>query len=396
MALANTGRAIGAVTQTLRERLTTAVGSAVDQVSVGRPEPPAGNVLGSRLNLFLYEIHVDEFLRNESLDEGQPPPLWLVLHYLITGFDENGESDSIEAHDIIGAGMRALQAANFLQPTAGTNDPLRDNPNELKVTFDAATVDLISKLTQGPDMKYRCSAAFQVRPVLVAPSEPPAYSQLVGVDYTAASALIREKGIRLSVQPSLGLSLTEVSPAKFEVGTTIQITGTDLNLEGIAIQMADVVLPTTSRSPGLVQCTVPLALAAGNLLSAGSHPIVAVQTLPTGRKYSSNAVTSGLLPHVDTVTPSAVIPINPNPGAPVTAVIDLTGILLSTPSDTVFLGLSSNGTVVRIFDQFTRPTPDQRSLRLTIPTGAAVPKGSYRVILRVNGLQALNSPRVTL
>jgi len=396
MALANTGRAIGAVTQTLRERLTAAVGSAVNQVSVGRPEPPAGNILGSSLNLFLYEIHVDEFLRNESLDEGQPPPLWLVLHYLITGFDENGESDSIGAHDIIGAGMRALHAANFLQPTAGTNDPLRDNPNELKVTFDAATVDLISKLTQGPDMKYRCSAAFQVRPVLIAPSEPPAYSQLVGVDYTEGSALIGEKGIHISVQPSLGPSLTAVSPAKFEVGTTIQITGADLNLEGIAIQMADVVLPTTSKSPGLVQCTVPLALAVGNLLSAGSHSIAAVQTLPTGRKYSSNAVTGGLLPHVDTATPSAVTPINPNPGAPVTAVIDLTGILLGTPSDTVFLGLSSNGTVVRVFDQFTRPTPDQKNLRLIIPTSAAVPKGSYRVILRVNGQQALNSPTVTL
>src|ERR1039458_2283023 len=112
MALANTGRAIGAISQTLRERLTTSLGAAVDQVRVGRPEPPAGNILGSRLNLFLYEIHVDEFLRNESLDQGQPPPLWLALHYLVTAFDANGESDSIDAHDILGAGVRALQGAN--------------------------------------------------------------------------------------------------------------------------------------------------------------------------------------------------------------------------------------------------------------------------------------------
>jgi hypothetical protein len=384
------------VTQTLRERLTAAIGAAVDQVSVGRPEPPTGNIQSSRLNLFLYELHVDEFLRNESLDEGQPPPLWLVLHYLITAFDESGESDSIHAHNILGAGMRALQAANFLRPTTGTTDPLRDNPNELKVTFDVATVDLISKLMQGPDMRYRCSAAFQVRPVLIAPSEPPAYSQLVGVDYTAGNALIGEKGIQVSVQPSLGPSLTAVSPTKFEVGATLEITGTDLNLKGIAIQMADVVLQMTSRSPSLVQCTVPHTLAAGNLLSAGSQPITAVHTLPAGRKYSSNAVTGGLLPRVDAAMPSVVTPINPNPGAPVTAVIDLTGILLSIPSDSVFLGLSSNGAVVRIFDQFTRPTADQKTLRLTIPTEAAVPKGLYRVILRVNGQQALNSPAMTL
>jgi hypothetical protein len=180
------------------------------------------------------------------------------------------------------------------------------------------------------------------------------------------------------------------------VGAKLKVTGADLNLEGIAIQMANVVLPMTSKSPDMVQCTVPLALAAGNLLSAGSQPITAVQTLLTGRKSSSNIVIGGLLPHVDTAAPSAVTPISPSPGAPVTAVIDLTGILLSTANDSVFLGLSSNGTVVRIFDQFTRPTPDQKTLRLTVPKVAAVPKGFYRVILRVNGQQALNSPGVTL
>src|SRR5437764_720408 len=125
MALVNTGRGIGAVTQTLRERLTTTLGTAVDQVTVGRPEHVPINV-GSRLNLFLYEIHHDESLRNESLDEGQPPPLWLVLRYLITAFDDTGESDTIEAHEILGQGLRALDTLNFLQPTAATSDPLRD------------------------------------------------------------------------------------------------------------------------------------------------------------------------------------------------------------------------------------------------------------------------------
>src|SRR6266705_3524191 len=108
MALVNTGRAIGAVTQTLRERLTTVLGAAVGQVTVGRPEPPAAALAGSRLNLFLYEIHHDEFLRNESLDDGQPPPLWLVLRYLLTAFDEGGDSDTVDAHEILGEGLRAL------------------------------------------------------------------------------------------------------------------------------------------------------------------------------------------------------------------------------------------------------------------------------------------------
>src|ERR1043166_1041374 len=98
MALANTSRAIGAVTRTLRERLTSLVGTAADLVTVGRPEAPAASGNHSRINLFLYEVHLDECLRNESLDEGQPPPLWLVLDYLLTAFDASGESDSEDAH----------------------------------------------------------------------------------------------------------------------------------------------------------------------------------------------------------------------------------------------------------------------------------------------------------
>jgi len=398
MALVNSGRAIGAVTQTLRERLTTVLGAAVGQVTVGRPEPPAAALAGSRLNLFLYEIHHDEFLRNESLDDGQPPPLWLVLRYLLTAFDEGGDSDTVDAHEILGEGMRALEGLNFLQPTAAATDPLRDNPNELKTTFDAATVELLSKLMQGPDQRYRCSAAFQVRPVLIAPAEPPSYSQLIGIDYSANGTVIGEKGIRIPVLPSFGPSLVSLKPLKFEVGATLEVTGTDLNLEGVAIELAGVNLPITKKRPDRVECTVPAAIAAGNVLSAGSLPIAAVQTLATGRKRSSNLLMGGLLPRVDAAVESAVTPINPSPGAPVTAVIDASGILLSTPNDAAYLGLAdaATGRVVRVFDQFTRPVADQTQLRLSIPAGSAVPRAFYRVILRVNGAQALRSPEVNL
>lgn len=385
MVLANTGRAIAAVTQTLQERLTTALGTTIDQVSVGRPEPPQGQAVTPRLNLFLYEIDVDGFLRNESLDEGQPPPLWLALRYLVTAFDDTGESDSINAHNILGAGLRALHAANFLQPTAGTIDALRDNPNELKVTFDAATVDLISKLTQGPDMKFRCSAAFEVRPVLIAPAEPASYSQLVGIDYTK-QVIIGDEGVRTAVQPSLGPTLDTISPAKFEVGDTLELTGNDLHLEGITMRLGPASLPITTRTANFVQCTVPATLAAGNVVSAGSLPVIAVQPVLAGQEMSSNAVTGGLLPRVDTVTVTAGVP----------PVVNLTGVLLGTASDSVFAALSRDGHVVRVFDLFTRPTADQTTLNFEVTATPAVPAGIYRVILRVNGEQARNSPEVTL
>src|SRR4051794_35680924 len=107
MALADTVSAIGAVTDTLVERLGFRTKLLV---SVGRPEPPLQGSNVARLNLFLYEVNFDASLKNTPLEEGQRPPLWLVLKYLLTAFADDGTtSDSIMAHDNLGLGVGALQ-----------------------------------------------------------------------------------------------------------------------------------------------------------------------------------------------------------------------------------------------------------------------------------------------
>src|SRR4051794_39232893 len=136
MALVDSGKAIGAVTRALAQRLNAKTGVNVE---VGRPERGSGS--SQQLNLFLYETLFDANLKNTSLDEGQQPPLWLVLKYMLTAFDTFGESDTEEALDLLGEGARALQESNFLN-FAGL-DPdiivaLADNPEDLKITFDEA------------------------------------------------------------------------------------------------------------------------------------------------------------------------------------------------------------------------------------------------------------------
>ena len=201
MALEDSGRAIGATTRILRERLLARLQTLLSDVTVGRPEPPRGALNNPRLNLFLYEVQVDGHLRNQPLDEGQPAPLWLVLRYLLTAFDRDGESDSISAHELLGLGMRELQDLNFL--TANGNVALNDSPDILKITFEDASTELLSKIMQGSEERYRCSSAFQVRPVMIAPGTPPEYALLVGVDYQN-NAIIGEDGIRIPVLPLLG------------------------------------------------------------------------------------------------------------------------------------------------------------------------------------------------
>src|SRR4051794_9133902 len=115
MALVDSDRAIGAVTRLLRDRLFAALHNlnpprvAIQDVTVGRPEPASGMSAQRRLNLFLYSVEFDGALKNVCLDDGQPAPLWLVLRYLLTAFDRFGESDSIEAYEILGEAARVLQ-----------------------------------------------------------------------------------------------------------------------------------------------------------------------------------------------------------------------------------------------------------------------------------------------
>ncbi len=406
MALVDTGRAIGAVANLLIARLST-----VAAVSVGRLDQAPQN--GPRLNLFLYESQFDPTLKNHSLDEGQPPPLWLVLKFLMTAFDALGESDSPEALDVLGQGLSALQQNSFLRfDGEGANivAPLADNPEDLKITFDDANSDLLSKLVSGADERYRLSVGFQVRPVMITTGEPASYSLLVGVDYTKIPvATIGETGIQIPVIPSLGPTILEIEPSKFEVDSVVTIKGTDLHLSGLSVSLGPIDLPVVSQRPDKLSFKVDSAIATGDAISAGSHAIAVVQTLPTGRRRLSNVLVAGLIPTLDTaVIAGGTLVVNPAPPPPkpqtAFATIDLTGVLLGTKDNDCFLALYRDGATLRLLDSFTdeetpappAPVPPQSAKRLRMVIEDAVPVGDYLVIYRVNGQQAKRGPVVSL
>jgi hypothetical protein len=103
----------------------------------------------------------------------------------------------------------------------------------------------------------------------------------------------------------------------------------------------------------------------------------------------------GLKPRLDTAVPGALAL---TAEGWITGTIELTGSLLGTDQDDVFVALYRDGAVVRTFDVFVRPVapPPQIQMQLQITAGAQVPPGAYRVILRVNGQQARTSPEILL
>jgi len=170
-----------------------------------------------------------------------------------------------------------------------------------------------------------------------------------------------------------------VTPAQFEVNSTISITGNDLNLSGVQVFLGPAALAITPPAgTSQLTCVVNGPISNGTVLSAGSHPLFVRQTLPSGRFRWSNLLVGNLLPALTTAT------------VPAAGKLRLNGELLGTPTDDVLVAFYHNGAVERMFDDVTS-NPNQTQLDLTVPT---MPPDNYRIILRVNGQQARNSPEV--
>jgi hypothetical protein len=368
--LASTREAIGAVAELLRTELAGRT-SAVT-VDVGRPEAAVGGA-GPKFNLFLYQVDFDGNLRNRALDRGQPAPLWLVLRYLITAFDSLGETDTIEAQRLLGEGLLALQELNFLEPGVAA---LVDNPEVLKITFDHADAELLSKVMQGQNERYRMSVAFQVRPVMLAFTSPASQAPLVQtVGPPGAEGVV--------VIPSLGPVAHAVEPERFEAGQELAISGRDLSSDTVEVLFESTAAVPTEVRQDRVLVTVP------GTLSAGAYLIRVAYVLPSGRRFSSNPVLGRLMPTLA----SANIP---NPlgvsGANRFGLLQLAGARLGGPDDSIFVSFYGGGTVALTMEA--AGTAAQTSLDVDVPVERAIPAGAYLIILRVNGEQAIQSPGV--
>jgi len=392
MAAADSSGAIGAVTLLLRDHLIR----RGFQVSVGSPEEAARANTGRKLNLFLYEMAFDPDLRNVELRRGDPPPLWLILKYLVTAFDDFESSDSAVAHELLGGAIAGLHELSLLRLVApvipSVQAALQDNPEALKISFDETSSELLSKIMQGTDERYRLSMAFQVRPVMIVPASPSGSTLLVGVDYsTAPQTVIGESGVVIDVIPSMGPTLGRVEPVAFEAGASIEMFGDDLHGASIEVALGDQVLTIAERRADrlsvIVEGTPPAPIASGATLSAGEHPLVVRRRLSPTRVRSSGVQLARLLP---TVTGASLVGTD----------LQITGLLLGRGplqpnTDDVVVGLYRDGRTVRLFD-----VVDEASNQnlLTIPgvATAGLDAGEYLVIVKVNNQQARFSPPVVL
>ncbi len=401
MPLTETGRAIGEVVELVVTQLAQ---RSILNVSVGRPEPPPTSPPNPRLNLFLYEAQFAPSLRNTSVFEGQAPQLWLVLRFLITAFDHEGNGDTVEAHRNLGVGLRALQELSFLplEGIAATSlTALEDNPETLKISFLDASSELLSRVMQGADEKYRFSMAFEIRPVMIAAVEPSSYSLLTGIDYTITpETVIGEEGIHIDVLATMGMRLTGVTPPSAVAGETIVVSGENLTVTDVVARIGPVELPVSASGDGSLKILLEnMTVVVPDNISAGQHQFSLIRQLDAGHTRTSNLLVFELLPTVSAVSAGTLSVINPaEVNKLLRGTFEVQGTFLGDEAADVFVALYAQGRVVQLLSDVSDVggAPVQTRKLVTIPERQAVPPGKYRVIVSVNGSQARQSPELEL
>jgi hypothetical protein len=208
MTLERSYQSISAVTSLIMNKLTSLSNGLLD-IDIGIPK---SNDL-KKLKLFLYEVNFDPNMKNVSLKEGYPQPLWLILNYLLIAHDTVGNSPekSHEALIDMGAAIRILQDNQFLKYDGQVQEiieALESNPEILKLTFIEAPSELISKILGSVNDNYRFSISFQIRPVMIISDKSPKINPfLVGYDYKEKRILPEDKQFGINVDASAILSL---------------------------------------------------------------------------------------------------------------------------------------------------------------------------------------------
>ncbi len=224
-------KAIRAVSSTLKLLLEKEMEAPVS-ITLMPPDVHPTNATGKRINLYLYLVSENGYLKNQEIPgQGHPgsyghPPLSLNLHYLMTAYG-TGVTDEpdLATHEILGDGMRVLHDFAIITRDSPYLDPeLQKEFERVKITLQPASLEEFAKIwTALPGANFRCSVAYNVTVVQIESERP---RQLAGPVKT------RRLHMSLAGRPQIeSVYRTPLAPgdplgdSRASVGQSITITG---------------------------------------------------------------------------------------------------------------------------------------------------------------------------
>jgi hypothetical protein len=331
-----TAGAVAAVGLSLKTLLADRVphpsndGTAVP-VTLGHPGPerdPEGSVDAPRINLFLYQVAENCFLKNQEIPgHGHPgtygnPPLSLDLHFLLTvfGSQTNGTFfDETPAHRLLGSAMQVLHDEPVITGSLTTRRPpagrlildpaLRDEFETIKVTLHPLGLDDLSNVWTALELSYRLSVSYEVSVVQIESSRPRRHPRPVQ-ELPGAGPRVFAVPLQRPHLTSIGVRRAGDPPGSersvpfARIGDTLILHGSRLSGGGLVVRIGRLDIPATvvSAAGDAIEVDVPgdtlpdlTPIHPADRLGPGSHT-VSVATVVANLPQA--AISSGGLPFV--------------------------------------------------------------------------------------------------
>jgi Pvc16 N-terminal domain len=385
-------KAIGAVSSTLRTLLLDRMENQ-RPVTVAPPGVSVTTVSGKRVNLFLYKLAENGFLKNQEIPaRGHRsgyghPPLSLDLHYLISVLDPDdtqGMTDTaeIESQEILGDAMRvlhdfALVDAGLLKqrltPAGPILDPLLLNEFEqVKLSLKPIGLEELTDVWSALSADFRLSVAYEVCVVQI---------ESIRERQATLPVLVRQVFVRTFRMPHIDELFRQppingIRSAAAAAGETLRILGS--NLSGtpsrVTLGGADASLTAPARDDQLdvqVPATLPI----------GVHPVQVVHDIDLGTPTEphgaqrSNLAAFQLIPTIAGVAPASP------PGAASGSAVTITLDPPVRAGQRVEVLLGDQVVPAQPQPAGTSPTP---TVGLTLPG----PAGTHLLRVRVDGAES--------
>ncbi len=283
--------AINGVSQTLRKLLQdrmeftpNALAITISTPFIEANQAPGGGSPtpeGDRINLFLYQVSENPFLKNQDMPSNRGSrgtlPLSLNLHYLITAYGstlQNGTHiDESKAQQLLGSVMRVLNdypiiteslLTTRLSPVGQTIlDPaLRGQYETIKLCLDPVSVEDLTKIWTALTVPYRLSVAYSISVIQIESQKSRSFPQLVGEPPRGGpfitvlplqTPLIEAVAMRAAGDPP---DVVHTTPY-LHVGDTLIITGQNFGTDDALVLLNGLEIPIRPQSGTLIEIVVP-------------------------------------------------------------------------------------------------------------------------------------------
>jgi hypothetical protein len=262
----STYKSIRAVSTTLQNLLSHEMEDGPINVTFLPPDiAPQSATGGKRINLYLYLISENGYLKNQEIPgEGYPsaygnPPLSLNLHYLMTGYSDKDNSDDRDlfAQETLGDGMRVLHDFAIITRDSPYLDPVLQHEFErIKISLQPASLEEFAKIwTALPNANFRCSVAYNVTVIQIESERPRRIGVPVQTRRVHVSLMQRPEisSVYRSVPPG-----TPIGDSRAAVGQSLTITGSGFKAAKTWVRLGGLdpigVVPV---SDALIQIAVP-------------------------------------------------------------------------------------------------------------------------------------------